>query len=32
MDEDVEIRNNRLSLLATLKGLFDHVANLALIG
>ena len=32
MDEDVEVRNNRLSLLATLKGLFDHVANLALIG
>ena len=32
MDEDVEVRNNRLNLLATLKGLFDQVANLALIG
>jgi len=31
MDEDVEVRNNRLNLLATLKGLFDQVANLALI-
>jgi glycyl-tRNA synthetase beta chain len=32
MDENPEIRNNRLSLLAQLKGLFDRVANLALLG
>jgi glycyl-tRNA synthetase beta chain len=32
MDEDPNVRNNRLSLLASLKGLFDRVANLALIG
>jgi glycyl-tRNA synthetase beta chain len=32
MDEDVEARRNRLSLLAELKGLFDRIANLALIG
>jgi len=32
MDEDAEVRNNRLNLLATLKGLFDQVANIALIG
>ncbi len=32
MDNDVEVRNNRLNLLAKLKGLFDQVANLALIG
>ena len=32
MDDDPQIRGNRLSLLAELKGLFDRVANLALIG
>jgi len=32
MDEDFAIRTNRLSLLAALKGMFDRVANLALIG
>jgi len=32
MDEDLEVRNNRLSLLAKLKGMFDQVANLAVIG
>lgn len=32
MDENAAVRNNRLKLLATLKGLFDRVANLALIG
>ena len=32
MDENPEIRNNRLNLLAKLKGLFDRVANLALLG
>lgn len=32
MDEDLKIRTNRLSLLAKLKGLFDRVANLALLG
>ena len=32
MDDDLEVRNNRLNLLAKLKGLFDQVANLALIG
>ncbi len=32
MDDDPEIRNNRLSLLAKLKGLFDRIANLALLG
>ena len=32
MDEDAEIRLNRLNLLSKLKGMFDHVANLALIG
>ena len=32
MDNDPDIRNNRLSLLAKLKGLFDRVANLALLG
>ena len=32
MDEDVRLRNNRLNLLAGLKGLFDRVANLALMG
>lgn len=30
MDEDLGIRNNRLNLLAKLKGMFDRVANLAL--
>jgi glycyl-tRNA synthetase beta chain len=32
MDEDPGIRQNRLNLLAQLKGLFDRVANLALMG
>jgi len=32
MDEDAEVRQNRLNLLAKLKGLFDRIANLALIG
>ena len=32
MDDDPKVRNNRLNLLAKLKGLFDQVANLALIG
>jgi len=32
MDEDLEIRINRLNLLLKLKGMFDRVANLALIG
>ena len=32
MDEDPKIRTNRLSLLAELKGLFDRIANLALLG
>jgi glycyl-tRNA synthetase beta chain len=32
MDDDLETRKNRLNLLAELKGLFDQVANLALIG
>jgi glycyl-tRNA synthetase beta chain len=32
MDENREVRNNRLNLLGSLKGLFDRVANLALIG
>ena len=32
MDEDLDIRQNRLALLARLKGLFDRVGNLALIG
>ena len=32
MDDNLEIRQNRLNLLARLKGLFDRVANLALIG
>ena len=32
MDENLEIRTNRLNLLAKLKGLFDRVANLALLG
>ena len=32
MDDDLEVRNNRLSLLAELKGLFDRIANLALLG
>jgi glycyl-tRNA synthetase beta chain len=30
MDEDLKVRNNRLSLLARMKGLFDHVADLAM--
>ena len=32
MDENPEVRRNRLNLLAELKGLFDRVANLALLG
>lgn len=32
MDDDAELRRNRLNLLAKLKGLFDRIANLALIG
>jgi len=32
MDEDADVRQNRLNLLAKLKGLFDRIANLALIG
>lgn len=32
MDENPDIRQNRLGLLASLKGLFDRIANLALIG
>ncbi|MFC1775938.1 glycine--tRNA ligase subunit beta [Pseudomonadota bacterium] len=32
MDENPDVRRNRLSLLAELKGMFDRVANLALIG
>jgi len=32
MDENLQVRANRLSLLAELKGLFDRVANLALAG
>jgi len=32
MDEDDKIRNNRLTLLTRLKGLFDQLANFALIG
>ena len=32
MDDDAGLRQNRLNLLAKLKGLFDRVANLALTG
>jgi glycyl-tRNA synthetase beta chain len=32
MDDDIQIRSNRLNLLASLKGRFDRIANLALIG
>jgi len=32
MDDDPEIRLNRLNLLAKLKAMFDRVANLALVG
>jgi len=32
MDEDTEVRHNRLNLLAELKSLFDRIANLALLG
>ncbi len=32
MDDDAKIRLNRLNLLARLKGLFDRIANFALIG
>ena len=31
MDEDPVVRNNRLNLLSELKGLFDRIANLALL-
>jgi glycyl-tRNA synthetase beta chain len=31
MDEDVELRNNRLVLLSRLKGLFDQVADLSVL-
>lgn len=31
MDENPEVRTNRLSLLAKLKGMFDRIANLALL-
>jgi len=31
MDDDPAVRNNRLNLLAELKGMFDRIANLALI-
>ena len=30
MDEDMDVRNNRLALLQKLKGLFDRVADLAM--
>ena len=32
MDDDPQVRTNRLGLLAELKGLFDRIANLALLG
>jgi len=32
MDDDLAVRHNRLNLLAELKGLFDRVANIALLG
>lgn len=32
MDEDSGLRDNRLNLLSGMKGLFDRIANLALIG
>jgi glycyl-tRNA synthetase beta subunit len=32
MDDDVDVRRNRLNLLAELKNLFDRIANLALLG
>lgn len=32
MDEDARIRNNRLAILARLKGLFDRVADLSMAG
>ena len=32
MDDDTEVRLNRLNMLLKLKGMFDRVANLALIG
>jgi glycyl-tRNA synthetase beta chain len=31
MDDDPEVRRNRLGLLAELKALFDRIANLALL-
>jgi glycyl-tRNA synthetase beta chain len=32
MDEDLKVRENRLNLLRRLKGLFDRVADFAVIG
>ena len=32
MDEDASLRNNRLSLLAQLKALFDRIADLSVLG
>jgi glycyl-tRNA synthetase beta chain len=32
MDDDPAIRSNRLNLLAKLKGMFDQIANIALVG
>jgi glycyl-tRNA synthetase beta chain len=32
MDEDEVLRNNRLSLLARLKSLFDRIADLSILG
>ena len=32
MDEDPQVRNNRLAMLSRLKGLFDRVADLAMAG
>ena len=32
MDDNPDIRRNRLSLLSELKSLFDRIANLALVG
>jgi glycyl-tRNA synthetase beta subunit len=32
MDEDAELRRNRLSLLSRLKSLFDRIADLSILG
>jgi glycyl-tRNA synthetase beta chain len=32
MDDDLKVRSNRLALLTRLKGMFDQVANLAMVG